>query len=159
MRGDGANIRLPPERKPELECIMGAETRPGAGPLCELPLFPWRFPAWAERARAALTIKARKRTLWVFIRWGSSDWTLSVIEPFNQSFVAAAFASISDVPGWRINEWSERGKRHGRRRREVAVERSGSRGTRRNRLGTWAKPLRPQLFNTSTGFVPLTINE
>ena len=62
-----ANARLPPERKPVLECIMGAETRPRAGPLCKLPLFPWRSPAWAERANAALTIKARERTLCDFI--------------------------------------------------------------------------------------------
>jgi hypothetical protein len=62
-----ANARLPPELNPELECIMGAEPRPRTAALCELPLFPWRSPAWAERANAAVTIKARKRTLWDFI--------------------------------------------------------------------------------------------
>jgi hypothetical protein len=36
-----------------------------------------------------MAIKARKRTLWVFMMWGSSHWTWSLIEPFNQSIVAA----------------------------------------------------------------------
>jgi hypothetical protein len=71
-----ALLKCPPDeaRKfpPGEERKLGALERAGAEPKFDPPFplfppFPWRLPAWAGIDRTALAIRARKRSLKVFI--------------------------------------------------------------------------------------------